>query len=59
MICIIDACKDSMAKVLEFITREEKLHLHVQHYSAALVKEDVISIGRSLYNKVPDKIKLS
>jgi hypothetical protein len=41
--------KDVMAK---------KLNLHVQHCNTDLFMRNVTNIGISLYNKIPDQIKL-
>jgi hypothetical protein len=35
-----------------------KLNLHVQHDNTVLFKKITINMGISLYNKVPDRIKL-
>jgi hypothetical protein len=38
--------------------QKKKLNLHLQHCNTVLFKKTVINMGISLYNKVPDQIKL-
>jgi hypothetical protein len=52
--------EDFMAKNLGICNHNIriKLNLHVQHCNTVLFKKSVINMGISLYNMVPDQIKL-
>jgi hypothetical protein len=60
VICFIKIYKISMVKDMDIHNHNtrKKLNLHVQHCNTVPLKQSVINMGISLYNTVPDPIKL-
>jgi hypothetical protein len=58
--CFIKKYNDGTAKNLDShnYNTQRKLDFHVQHCNTVLFKRSVINMGISLYNKVPNQIKL-
>jgi hypothetical protein len=60
VICFIKKYKVFIAKnmdIHDYNTRR-KLNLHTQHCNTVLFKRSVMNMGISLYNKVPNQVKL-
>jgi hypothetical protein len=59
VVCFIVKHKYVMSKNLDIhnYNTRRKLNLHVQYFNTVLFKKNVMNMGISLYNKVPDQIK--
>jgi hypothetical protein len=60
VICFIKKYKDFMAKNVDIHNYNtwRKLNLHVKHCNTVSLKKSVINMGITLYNNVPEQIKL-